>query len=242
MTTTHATLRAAGFGDMDRILTEYREAIKNLPLADAANLLPRPYDEFKTAVENGLFFVIDNAAGKFMAGAGAFDLSNPSEKELGMCYVKQEWRGFGLQTLLLNIRVCAASLGQVPDKSMNNSRNKSYADLIIGVKPTNEHSCTNTLKLGFRPLATTSPALLEACAFCRTPPAPDSGRLCCCDFYYLPDAKRADTIEKSLRMDNWRKIKNGHEVIVTPKIRHLADPDFRKALQDIVSELRHAAL
>ena len=102
---THAAIRAAGLGDMTRILAEYGEAIKNLPLAESANLLSRPYSEFKTAVENGLFFIVENEAGNFMAGAGAFDLADPTVKELGMCYVKKEWRGFGLQTLLLNVRV-----------------------------------------------------------------------------------------------------------------------------------------
>ncbi|MDE2366335.1 MAG: hypothetical protein KGM95_05315, partial [Betaproteobacteria bacterium] len=67
----HATIRAAGVSDIPYILAEYSEAIKNLPLAESANLLSRPYTEFKAAVENGLFFVVENATGNFMAGAGA---------------------------------------------------------------------------------------------------------------------------------------------------------------------------
>lgn len=238
MTVTHATVRAAGLGDVQRILTEYDEAIRNLPLEESANLLSRPYDKFKAAVENGLFFVVENAVGNFMAGAGAFDLADPTEKELGMCYVKKEWRGFGLQTLLLQIRVCAATLGQVPDGSQNNSANKSYAALVIGVKPANEHSASNTTELGFEPLATPSAALFAACACCRTPPAADSGRKCCCDFFYLSNDRRADAIEKSLQMEDWSRTRNGNQLVVTPKIRHLLDPDFRKALQDVVRELR----
>ena len=97
-----------------------------------------------------------------MAGAGAFDLADPSEKELGMCYVKKEWRGFGLQTLLLQLRVCAATLGQVPDKR-DTALEQNYATLIIGVKPANEHSAVNTMELGFEPLTATSPALFAAC-------------------------------------------------------------------------------
>src|SRR5687768_9395204 len=88
MAITHATIRAAGLGDLEHILAEYGEAIRNLPLEESANLLSRPYDKFKSAVENGLFFVVENAVGNFMAGAGVFDLGDPSEKELGMCYVK----------------------------------------------------------------------------------------------------------------------------------------------------------
>jgi hypothetical protein len=220
-------------------LAEYREAIKNLPLEESANLLSRPYDEFKAAVENGLFFVIENAVGNFMAGAGVFDLANPTEKELGMCYVKKEWRGFGLQTLLLQVRVCAATLGQVPEKNGNDNTNKNYAALIAGVKPANAHSAANTTELGFEPLAVPSAALFAACASCRTPPALGSGRKCCCDFFYLSDDRRAEAIEKSLQMENWSRIRNGNQLIVTLKIRHLQDPDFRNALQDIVHELRH---
>jgi hypothetical protein len=239
LTITHAVVRAAGLGDVGHILAEYREAIKNLPLEESANLLSRPYDAFKAAVENGLFFVIENAVGNFMAGAGVFDLENPTEKELGMCYVKKEWRGFGLQTLLLQVRVCAATLGQVPEKNGNDNTNKNYAALIAGVKPANAHSAANTTELGFEPLAVPSAALFAACASCRTPPALGSGRKCCCDFFYLSDDRRAEAIEKSLQMENWSRIRNGNQLIVTLKIRHLQDPDFRNALQDIVHELRH---
>jgi GNAT superfamily N-acetyltransferase len=236
--TTHATIRAAGVSDITRILAEYSEAIRSLPLAESANLLSRPYKEFKAAVENGLFFIIENAAGDFMAGAGAFDLDDPAAKELGMCYVRKEWRGFGLQTLLLDIRICAATLGQVPDASTITGANKSYAALITGVKPANERSAANTTALGFQPLAAPLPALFSACATCRTPPSMDSGRKCCCDFFYLPDSRRADTIEKSLQMTDWTRTKNDIQLIVSFRIRHLLDPDFRNALQDIVSELR----
>lgn len=234
MAITHATIRAASLGDLEHILAEYGEAIRNLPLEESANLLSRPYDKFKSAVENGLFFVVENAAGNFMAGAGVFDLADPGEKELGMCYVKKEWRGFGLQTLLLQIRICAATLGQVRDRSTN----RSYATLIIGVKPANERSAVNTVEIGFEPLSIPSTALFAPCAYCRTPPAPDSERKCCCDFFYLSDDRRADAIEKSLQMENWSRTKNDNQLIVTLKIRHLLDQDFRNALQDVVCELR----
>lgn len=238
LTVTNATVRAAGLADVDRILAEYGEALRTLPVEDSANLLWRPYDEFKAAVENGLFFIIENAAGNFMAGAGVFDLANPSEKELGMCYVKKGWRGYGLQTLLLHIRVCAATLGQVPDQRADSPTAGSYAALITGVKPANLRSTANTGDLGFTPLATPSAALFLACASCRTPPASGLEGRCCCDFFSLSDKRRAEVIEKSLEMENWSRTRNGGQLIVTLKIRHLLDPDFRKALQDIVHELR----
>jgi hypothetical protein len=200
--------------------------------------LSRPYQEFRGAVENGLFFVIENASGDFMAGAGVFDFADPGEKELGMCYVKQAWRGYGLQALLLHVRVCAATLGEVPDKRASKHAATNYAALITGVKPANAHSAANTAELGFRPLATPSPALFTACASCRMPPAPDSGRHCCCDFFALADARRRQVIEKSLQMENWSRRRNGHQLIVALKVRHLLDPDFRATLQDVVDELR----
>lgn len=236
---TYATVRAAGLGDVERILAEYREAIRNLPLKESANLLSRPYDEFRAAVENGLFFIVEDAVGNFMAGAGAFDLSDSAEKELGMCYVTKEWRGFGLQTLLLQIRICAATLGQVPAESGNSSTTQAYAALITGVKPANEHSAENTVELGFEPLTACSAALFGACGFCRTPPPSDVGRKCCCDFFYLSNAKRAEAIEKSLQMEQWSRTRNDNQLIVKLKVRHLLDPHFRKALQDIARELRN---
>ena len=65
---THATIRAAGLGDVEHILAEYRQAVAELPLEESANLLWRPYDEFKTAVENGLFFCYRECRGQFHGG------------------------------------------------------------------------------------------------------------------------------------------------------------------------------
>ena len=234
---TSATIRAAGINDVERILAKYRQAIRELSRDESANLLWRPYDEFKAAVENGLFFVVEDEAGEFMAGAGVFDLAESRDKELGMCYVKQPWRGYGLQTLLLQIRVCAATLGQVPADA-DRGANISYAALITGVKPSNGPSCANTAGFGFEPLDTPLPALFAACGSCRTPPSAGSGRRCCCDFFYLSDRKRVEAIERSLLMGQWSRTRGDHQLIVSPKVRHLTDPDFRGALQDIMQELR----
>ena len=138
----------------------------------------------------------------------------------------------------MNIRVCAASLGQVPDAGAIAGTNKGYATLITGVKPANERAAANTIDLGFQPLAAPPPALFSACATCLTPPSTCSGRKCCCDFFYLPDSRRADTIEKSLEITDWTRTRKDVQLVVSFKIRHLLDPDFRNALQDIVSELR----
>jgi GNAT superfamily N-acetyltransferase len=238
MIVTQATIRAAGLADVEHILAQYREAIGDLPPEESANLLWRPYGEFKAAVENGLFFIVESATGNFMAGAGVFDLTEAGEKELGMCYVRPEWRGYGLQTLLLHIRICAAALGEVPDNDTRNDAGRNYATLITGVKPTNARSASNTAELGFEPLATPAPALFNACASCRTPPAQDCGRKCCCDFFSLADTRRRQVIEKSLQMENWSRTRNDHQLIVVLKIRHLQDADFRTALQDIMGELR----
>lgn len=235
---TSATIRAAGLDDAERTLAEYRQAVSELPAKESANLLWRPYDEFKAAVENGLFFVVEDEAGGFMAGAGVFDLVGSRDKELGMCYVKPPWRGYGLQALLLQVRICAATLGQVAAEA-DGGMTMTYAALITGVKPSNERSGANTTRLGFEPLTTPPSALFAACASCRTPPAGRSGRRCCCDFFYLSDCKRAEAIEQSLPMEQWSRTRNDHQLIVSLKVRHLLDPDFRKALEDIVQELRN---
>jgi hypothetical protein len=242
MTVTHATIRAAGPADVEHILAEYCEAVRTLPAEESANLLWRPYQEFRAAVENGLFFVIEDESASFMAGAGVFDLANPGEKELGMCYVKQEWRGYGLQALLLHVRVCVATLGQMPDKEAGKCAATSYAALITGVKPANAYSGANTAQLGFKPLATPSPALFMACASCRTPPVPDTGRKCCCDFFALADVRRKQVIEKSLQMESWSRTRNDDQLVVALKVHHLLDPNFRRVLQDAVDELRRVEL
>ena len=131
---------------------------------------------------------------------------------------------------------CGAIIGSSEDGGKRTRIN--HAALITGVKPANAHSAAHTAQLGFEPLATPSPALFMACASCRTPPAPDSGRNCCCDFFALADARRRQVIEKTLQMENWSRTRNGHQLIVALKVRHLLDPDFRTTLQDVVDELR----
>ena len=131
---------------------------------------------------------------------------------------------------------CGAIIGSSEDGGKRTRIN--HAALITGVKPANAHSAANTAQLGFEPLATPSPALFMACASCRTPPAPDSGRNCCCDFFALADARRRQVIEKTLQMENWSRTRNGHQLIVALKVRHLLDPDFRTTLQDVADELR----
>jgi hypothetical protein len=110
--------------------------------------------------------------------------------------------------------------------------------LITGVKPANERSAANTGELGFEPLAVPPPALFLACGACRTPPARGSGRICCCDFFYLPDTRRADAIENILAMKDWSRTRNDVRLVVSFRVRHLLDPDFRNSLQDTVFELR----
>ena len=83
MTVTHATVRAAGPTDVEPILAEYCKALRTLPPEESANLLWRPYQEFRAAVENGLFFVIEDTSRNFMAGAGVFDLANPGRERTG---------------------------------------------------------------------------------------------------------------------------------------------------------------
>jgi hypothetical protein len=38
-------------------------------------------------------------------------------------------------------------------------------------------------------------------------------------------------------MENWSRTRNGHQLIVALKVRHLLDPDFRTTLPDVVDEL-----
>jgi hypothetical protein len=233
--TFRAVLRAAGPVDVPHLVATYQNASSLLPPAEAANLLPRPFDEVRRAAEEGLFFLIEDASGAFIAGAGVFDLSDPSLKELGMAYVTPNWQGFGIQKLLLQVRVCGATLAQVPDAQMPGT---DYAKLLTAIKPSNLPSLTNAKKSGFEPLPPPiHPALLEPCELCANPKGP--GRICCCDYYHLTHRARAKQIRESLLSQPWQSQRRTDldTLQIDLKVRYLTDPAYRDALGGIVQHL-----
>jgi len=73
-----AVVRTARPDETQKLIETYASAARELPPADADNLLPRPFEEVDAAVRQGLFLVIEDAEGQFLAGSGVFDLSDPN--------------------------------------------------------------------------------------------------------------------------------------------------------------------
>ena len=236
MTVTHATVRAAGPADVEHILAEYCKALRTLPPGESANLLWRPYQEFRAAVENGLFFVIEDTSRNFMAGAGVFDLANPGEKELGMCYIESRSGG---ATACRSSFCTSGSASQRWNRCRIKTRASlrlGYPALITGLKPANATSGSEYSRIGIQAARDAFRCVIHGVHL--LPDAPCSRRRAqCSEISFLADARRREVIEKYLQMETWSRTKNGHRLVVALKVRHLLDPDCREALQDAIDEL-----
>jgi GNAT superfamily N-acetyltransferase len=230
-----AIVRTARDDEARKLIEIYAGAASELPAADAENLLPRPFKEVDAAVRQGLFLVIEDQQGEFLAGSGVFDLSDANYKEFGMTYVRPRAQGFGLQKFLMKLRVCIATLAEVPDERAG----LHYAELITAIKPTNKRSLKSAQDTGFTRMTELPPALVEPCANCKTGPC--EGRACCCDFFQLSIEQRAREIENALGLSRWERSHasgDGSAVRIELKLRALTDATYREALAEIVSDLR----
>lgn len=189
-------------------------------------LLPRPADDYVRSIGRGLFCVA-RSEGKLIAVAGAFVLSDvePILIEMGSCYVTSAFRGFGLQKLLVRARIAAAIALVDPD-----------ARILTAISPQNLGSRASVLKAGFEPLTEDARLLTELCAYCAARPGATSERLCCCDFFYIPQHRQRDEIAALLRKGEvtvWRA--NGELMSVAMKIDALKEP-HRAALASFAGE------
>ena len=167
--------------DLDAIIAFLR-------CASHEKLLPRPAEDYRRAIDAGLFCVARSGT-DLVAVAGAFVLSDdPALIEMGSCCVAPQFRGFGLQKLLVRARI-AASIARVGPE----------ARILTAVTPHNAGSLASVLNAGFEPLTEQARHLLELCGHCATPPAGASGRLCCCDFFHIPASRRRSEIAALLR-------------------------------------------
>ena len=144
---------------------------------------------------------------------------------MGSCYVTSAFRGFGLQKLLVRARIAAAIALVDPD-----------ARILTAISPQNLGSRASVLKAGFEPLTEDARLLTELCAYCAARPGATSERLCCCDFFYIPQHRQRDEIAALLRKGEvtvWRA--NGELMSVAMKIDALKEP-HRAALASFAGE------
>jgi GNAT superfamily N-acetyltransferase len=177
-----ASIETARAADYDAILAFLRGA-------DDRKLLPRPAGDYARAFDSGLFCVA-RREGVLIAVAGAFVLGDaaPALIEMGSCYVAPAFRGFGLQKLLVRARIAAVIVLVDPD-----------ARILAAVAPHNPGSLASVLKAGFEPLTEDSRLLLELCAYCATPPGAAAERLCCCDFFHIPQGRQRSEVAALLQ-------------------------------------------
>jgi hypothetical protein len=142
-------MRPANERDLDNILRFFTEV-------GDPNVLPRPAEDYRRAVTSGLFYLVE-VEGHIAAAAGIFFLREElhSPLEMGSCYVAPVIRGFGIQKLLIRVRVAASVAFLDPD-----------ADICTAVKPKNKQSINSILSAGFVPLTQRIPLLLEPCGSC----------------------------------------------------------------------------
>ncbi len=207
--------------------SEYREILAFLHGADEEKLLRRPAGDYRRAIERGLFCTARND-GRLIAVAGAFVLSDvePVLIEMGSCYVAPEFRGFGLQKLLVRARIAAAIAFVDP-----------HARILTAISPLNLGSRASILKAGFEPLTEEARVLIELCAYCAAPPDAASNRLCCCDFFHIPRRRQRAEIEALLRPGPVTvRRASGEWMSVAIKVKALEEPQ-RSALE-IFTEAR----
>lgn len=214
-----ALMRTALPADIDAIRRFFRDA-------EDPNVLPRPADDYEASVRSGLFYIVE-VDGEIVAGAGVFFLreEETSPVEMGSCYVAKKARGFGIQKLLVRARV-AASAAFLDQEAM----------ICTAVKPDNCESIRSIKSAGFRPVPKAHPWLLEPCQSCPSKPGLQSGRICCCDFYYLPTEKKAEQIRALLETKSlFISRSNGDLMSIYLHMKMLAEPDYRGALEEFVA-------
>jgi hypothetical protein len=173
-------LRVVGLGEADRVLAFYRQNSHRF-------LLPRPEAQFQNAVTRGNFLLVEIGA-KIVAASGIFDYSDAEPYvELAETSVTKAVQGHGLQALFFRHRIASVVVSQGPS-----------VVITTAVDPGNDFSVRNVSQLGFQPWRQPIPEAYLSCPQCRAKPASNSGRKCCCDFYYLPIEKARGAVSAAL--------------------------------------------
>jgi GNAT superfamily N-acetyltransferase len=219
-----AALRNAKPDDMTDILSF---------LENAAGVLPRPAEDFRRAVETGLFYLVeieDAIAG--VAGLFFLDEQGEGPLEMGGCYLAPAIRGFGLQKVLARTRIAAAIAFYDED-----------ATVYTAVKPDNAPSLRSITSLGFEPMRHHEPLLEEPCHVCQDKPDTAGGRRCCSDFYSIGQLQKCEAIKDLLHSDPLvlRRKVDGVELHLSLAIQLLRVASYRAALQEFISSSQCAS-
>ncbi len=202
------------------------EALDFLRVAADRKLLPRPAGDYSRAIASGLFYTarVDR---RLAAVAAVFMLSKrtPPLLEMGSCFVAPEFRGFGLQKLLVRARIASVIALVDPE-----------ARILTAITPHNLGSRASILKAGFEPLTEDARLLIELCAYCPSRPGASSDRECCCDFFYIPPHRQRSEIAALLQPGPVTVSRaNGEIMSVEMDIDVLKDARRRAALEAFVS-------
>lgn len=212
-------LRAAAPNEAAKILAFYQEN------ADE-NILPRPEEELAKAAERGLFYIVEINE-RIVAAAGVFELS-PIVKylEAGSCLVLDEVRGFGVQRLLLRTRLAAVAANYGSDTRV-----------ISAVKPSNGSSKKNVLASSFVPWNDPIPEVIEPCVTCPSKPSPSMMRVCCCDFYIIPEMDHRALVGELTSLKDWSELpkNDGRSLHVRFKCKLLTDPTYLGILREFAA-------
>jgi hypothetical protein len=203
---------------------EERQILGFFERANDPNVLPRPFEDYRRSIELGLFYTV-KVDDQLIAAAGVFPLHEHkiSPMEMGSCFVAPVARNFGIQKLLIRPRIAASIL---------------FYDTKIytAVKPSNTASNKSILSAGFEPLTEPDPLLIEPCAACNRRPEPESGRICCCDFYHIPPARQCEQIRLLLGAGPSVTVSrpNGDTMSIDMHVQVLTKPEYRQLLEAFV--------
>ena len=189
----------------------------------------RSAEDLARSVMTGIFYIFE-LRGEIIGIAGVFPMvrgDGTIDFELGCLHVKREYRGFGLQTLLMPLGVAAATITDA----------RPSTNIYAGIKRPNPVSEKNTKDAGFEEVtgARPFPAPCETSTCSNQAAQPPGG--CCGAYFQLPPPKRCVVIRGFLRNSSIRLFSNKEKqwLFVLMDVHLLASP-FSDQLADWIRD------
>lgn len=217
--TSRLTLSEATIDEVERI----RRFILD---AKDPNLVIHPIEAQRDAALRGLLFKVEDAGLNLVATSQIVAVKSTPYHEMGNCYVVEPYRRHGIQRVLILARAAAFT-----------SMNGPQGVLIVGVDPCKSaDSHRNIVKMGFRPLVPFPREFLKVCSGCKKRKGLEPGRICCCDFYYLPPDSHHRLVEEFLRLGEQIPLRghNGNSFVLENLSINAREERRRKALEHFV--------
>jgi hypothetical protein len=177
----------------------------------------------------GIFYIFE-LRDEIIGLAGVFPIVRPDgsiDFELGCLHVKREYRGFGLQVLLMPLGVAAATI----------TDDRPGTKIYAGIKRPNEISEKNTKDAGFEEITGGQPfpPPCETSTCTNKAVQPPGG--CCGAYFQLPDPGKCKAIRAFLRNYSLRLFKNKEKRSLFLLIDvHLLSSPFSDQLKDWLRE------